>query len=116
LGFREVAGQLSPDCNALTPFVLPTDSGTLTFALPDSPNPWFVEPQTAQASTFSLTRMEDSFFAGKQVVATVEVCDACSGPCRPFNGLTEVQISNGTILRITGLTAPAGATIARFGY
>jgi hypothetical protein len=116
LGLREVAGQLATDCNALTPFVLPADSGTLTFALPSGPNPWFVEPQTAQASTFSFTRMEDSIFSGKQIVATVEVCDACTGPCRAFDGLTAVQLSNGMILRITGLTARAGATIVRFSY
>lgn len=50
------------------------------------------------------------------MAATVEVCSGCSGACVPFDNSVATTISEGQILRLTGLAAPAGATVVRFGY
>ena len=46
------------------------------------------------------------------VGATVEACDTCQGPCRLIEIGTQLQVSNGTVLRFTNLTAPDGASVA----
>jgi len=82
----------------------------------DSPDARYVRPQHPDKTIFELLRQSDDPLLPKVMAATVEVCSDCSGSCVPFDNSVTTNISNGQILRITGLNAPPGATVVRFGY
>ena len=116
--FVDASGVLGPDCNSLTPFVLPKYN-TLEYdvAIANSAVPWFAKPQISEGSSFHLKRLKDHQISPRDLgkVATVELCDTCEGPCQIMDSASEWPVSNGMVLRFTNLNAREGVTVTRLG-
>ena len=110
--FRESSGVLAPNCDSLTPLALvPAGDDALTVVMPNSAEPWFAMPQIPSGDSFRLGRLPDTYGQSyNEMLATVEVCDTCQGPCRIIDSNSETQVSNGMILRFTNLSAVGGVT------
>jgi hypothetical protein len=116
LGFRDASGVVSSDCNSLTPLVLPAQNvGLMILLFADSSVPWYAMPQIANGNSFRLQRIADYWYQ-QTMVAQVEACDTCQGPCQILDPASEAQLSNGMVLRFTNLTALEGATVVRMSY
>jgi hypothetical protein len=81
----------------------------------DSSVPWYAMPQIANGNSFRLQRIADYWYQ-QTMVAQVEACDTCQGPCQILDPASEAQLSNGMVLRFTNLTALEGATVVRMSY
>ena len=121
--FLEASGVLGPDCNSLTPFVLPKyNNQEYVVAIANSAVPWFAKPQISEGSSFHLQRWRDYKVPTWQLkrdlgmVATVELCDTCQGPCQVMDSDSEWAVSNGMVLRFTNLNAREGITVTWLGH
>jgi len=110
--FREASGVLAPNCDSLAPVALvPTYDDTLTVVIANGAEPWFAMPQIPTGNSFRLRRLPDSYGQSYQsMIATVEACDTCQGPCQIIDSESQTQVSNGMVLRFTNLTALDGVT------
>jgi hypothetical protein len=107
---------LATTCEDAAPMVLPSDGSSLILAIANDPEPWFAKLHPGTSAGLRLSRKWDDPLVPNVTVATVELCPDCASPCQPLDGTAEVPIADGQILRISGLSAPAGATVARFSY
>jgi hypothetical protein len=116
--FLNASGVLGPDCNSLTPLVLTKDSAEdYDVAIANSAVPWFAKPQISEGSSFHLKRLRDyrTLTSYLGMVAMVELCDTCEGPCQIMDSTSEWPVSNGMVLRFTNLNAREGVTVTRLG-
>jgi hypothetical protein len=115
LGLVEAPNAVARGCVDAAPLLLPAASDSLTLAIGDSPDAWFVRLHPERAASVTLARAWDDPIVPNVMSATVEICD-CSTPCQPFDNAVATPVADGQVLRISGLTAPAGATVVRFSY
>jgi hypothetical protein len=116
IGLQASANAVAVSCADAAPLLLPATARNLTLVIGDGPDARYVMPQHPDKTTFELARQWDDPIVANVMMATVEVCSDCSSSCVPFDNSVATNISNGQILRITGLNAPPGATVVRFGY
>lgn len=116
LGLRTAANAVARSCVDAVPLPLPPTAHNLTLAIGNSPDARYVKLQHPNKPTFELARQWDDPFVPDVMAASVEVCDDCSGSCVPFDNSVATTMSDGQILRLTGLDAPQGAIVVRFGY
>jgi hypothetical protein len=116
LGLVEAPNGVTRACVDAAPLLLPAASSNLTLAIGDGPDAWFVRLHPEQAASVTLAREWDDPIVPDVMVATVEICTDCSTACQPFDNAVATPVADGQVLRISGLTAPAGATVARFSY
>jgi hypothetical protein len=116
LGLGASTNAVATSCADAVPLLLPTTARNLTLVMGDSPDARYVMPQHPDKTIFELARQWDDPIVPNVMAAIVEVCSDCSGSCVPFDNSVATNISNGQLLRITGLSAPSGATVVRFGY
>jgi hypothetical protein len=119
IGFREANGVLSTNCNSLTPLTL-RQSGSaqgMAVMIANADVPWFAMPQLVGAGSFRFSRLPDiPFPAMRKMVATVEACDSCQGPCILIDSASGADVSAGMVLRFTNLADPEGATVTQLAY
>lgn len=107
---------VAASCADAVPLLLPAESHVLTLAMGNSPDARYAKVQHSDKPSFELSRKWDNPIVPDVMAATVEICSDCSGSCTAFDNSVATTISDGQILRLTGLAAPAGATVVRFRY
>jgi hypothetical protein len=116
MGLSAAPNAVGPTCADVAPFALPPSSSNMTLAIGDGPDPWFVKLHPTGSAPVTLAREWDDPEVPDVIVATVELCADCSSPCQPFDSSAAVTVADGQLLRLSGLSAPAGASVARFSY
>ena len=116
VGLSAAPNVVAPACADAAPFALPPSSSNLTLAIGDGPGPWFAKLHPTGSATVTLAREWDDPTVPDVTAATVEICADCSTACQPFDSSVAVPVADGQLLRLSGLSAPGGATVARFSY
>jgi hypothetical protein len=109
-------GAVASTCASAAPLLLPAASSNLTLAIANGTDPQFVRLRLDQSASVTLARQWDDPIVPDVTAATVAVCPDCAGACQSFDNSVATTIIDGQILRITGLSAPGGATVVRFSY
>jgi hypothetical protein len=113
---RKSSDVLGPDCGSLTPLAIGSGNSFLVIGIGDSAAPWFAVPKIPAGKSLHLSPYPPDQRPFGQVSATLDLCDTCQGPCQSLASRSDLELSNGMVLRFGTLSSFEGATVTRLMY